>query len=59
MMYSPTQVKGGIFSSSYVQYTVKTAPQGWTVKRRYNDFFWLRDTLQKLHPGVFVKRTIS
>jgi len=50
----PEHVKGGIFSNGYVQYTIKTEPFGWAVKRRFNDFFWLRETLVKAHPGVFI-----
>lgn len=57
-LISPEHVKGGVFSSAYIQYTVKTAPFGWHVKRRFTDFFWLRDTLKKLHPGVFVRSSI-
>jgi len=49
-------MSGGIIPKSYVSYTVKTAPFGWVVKRRFNDFFWLRETLHKLHPGVFVRQ---
>ncbi len=51
--FSPEHIKNGFFFD-YVQYTIKTSPLGWAVKRRYNDFYWLRETLQKFHPGVFV-----
>jgi len=47
-------IKRGIFTAGYSQYMVKTEPLGWAVKRRFNDFFWLRNTLQKIHPGIFV-----
>jgi len=50
----PELVKGGLFSASYIQYKIKTEPLGWCVKRRYSDFFWLRSTLLKFHPGVVI-----
>ena len=48
------QTKSGLFSITHTNYLVKTLPYGWDVKRRYSDFFWLRSTLQRLHPGVMV-----
>jgi hypothetical protein len=45
-------VEGGLFSQTYVIYTVDTPSQGWSVTRRYNDFVWLRETIEKLHPGL-------
>ena len=54
IIYSPEHIKTGFFFTDYVQYTIKTSPLGCAVKRRYNDFYWLRETLEKFHPGVFV-----
>lgn len=39
---APEVVSGGLFSSSFVVYNIETIPLGWTVKRRYSDFLWLR-----------------
>lgn len=49
---SPEQVKS--FASSYVQYSVKSNPMGYDVKRRYSDFTWLRETLARRYVGVLV-----
>lgn len=35
-------------------YTVKTEPLGYTVRRRYNDFVWLRETLVGKYNGLFI-----
>jgi len=56
-LFSPEAISTGIIPKSFVCYTVKTSPFEWVVKRRFNDFFWLRETLHKLHPGVFVIKT--
>ena len=47
-------VAGGLLSSSYVLYTLRTEPLAWVVKRRFNDFFWLRGVLQAQFPGYYV-----
>ena len=36
------KVSGGMFAMDYINYKLETAPTGWTVKRRYSDFVWLR-----------------
>lgn len=33
---------------------MKTEPLGYTVRRRYNDFVWLRDTLVAKYHGLFI-----
>ena len=38
----------------HVVYTVKTEPQKYIVRRRYNDFAWLRDTLAATYEGLFI-----
>ena len=48
------KVNGGMFAVSYVNYALDTMPTGWSVKRRYSDFVWLRSRLLTLHPGYFV-----
>jgi hypothetical protein len=47
-------VSGGIFSSSFVMFTIKTVPLDWEVRRRYSDFKWLRDRLVISFPGRYV-----
>jgi hypothetical protein len=38
----------------HVVYSVKTEPLGYSVRRRYNDFAWLRETLCTGYVGLFV-----
>ena len=38
----------------HVVYTVKTEPQKFVVRRRYNDFAWLRDSLALTYEGLFI-----
>lgn len=49
---SPTTV--GTLLSKYVVYNVKSEPSGYSVRRRYNDFVWLRDMLVASYPGMFI-----
>eukprot|EP00613_Pedinella_sp_CCMP2098_P039584 CAMPEP_0171779522 /NCGR_PEP_ID=MMETSP0991-20121206/59059_1 /TAXON_ID=483369 /ORGANISM="non described non described, Strain CCMP2098" /LENGTH=439 /DNA_ID=CAMNT_0012386707 /DNA_START=36 /DNA_END=1355 /DNA_ORIENTATION=- len=44
----------GKMGSKYTSYCVTTAPQGWSVRRRYSEFAWLRSTLLQRYPGMFV-----
>jgi hypothetical protein len=37
----------------HVVYTVKTEPLGYSVRRRYNDFCWLRDSLVSRFIGLY------
>lgn len=55
---SPEKVSGGLFYNSFISYTVNTIPIGTTVKRRYNDFYWLRSTLINLFPGFVVVKLL-
>ncbi|EGR31692.1 PX domain protein [Ichthyophthirius multifiliis] len=45
---------GGIFSQSYIVYHVETEQLNWSVQRRYNDFCWLRETLEKAYPAICI-----
>ncbi|EAS01365.2 PX-SNX-like domain protein (macronuclear) [Tetrahymena thermophila SB210] len=48
-------VQGSLFSiggSNLAIYHVKTMPFNWTVKRKQNDFIWLRNILIKMYPGI-------
>ena len=51
---SPKTVNKGLFSKKYTSFKVSTSPHGIEVERRYNDFFWLRNSLQRDHPGVYI-----
>lgn len=44
----------GSMLNKYITYTVKTEPHSYIVKRRYNEFSWLRDTLLVNYPGLFI-----
>ena len=45
---------GGLFSFSYIEYTVETLPFGWSVERREQDFKKLRDYIIKKFPQFVV-----
>lgn len=47
---NPRQVNKSLFSTSYILYDISTPQLGWVVSRRYSDFIWLRECLQKLFP---------
>ena len=47
------KVKTGMFSSAE-EYTIQTLPFKYMVKRRYNDFLWLREKLVFDFPGFYV-----
>ena len=49
----PEKVKLGLFSAAYYQYSVKTAPVNYNVKRKVDDFTFLYSKLPLLNPGVF------
>ena len=40
-----------LFKTSYIQYEIETS-EGWKTSRRYNDFIWLREYLEKLYMGI-------
>ncbi|EGR34144.1 PX domain protein [Ichthyophthirius multifiliis] len=46
--------QGGLLSQSYIVYIIQTQPLDWTVSRRYNDFCWLHQTLEKAYPGISI-----
>lgn len=50
----PEVVKKGFFSSDYAVFFVMTKPNTWAVKRRFEDFVWLRNTLATLYGGHVV-----
>ncbi len=51
--------KGGLFTSTTVEYVIETQPMKWTVARKFDDALWLRDQLQRLHPAIIVIYLLS
>lgn len=51
---SPHTVDKGFFSKKYVAFKVMTNPFEFEVDRRFSDFFWLRNILQRDYPGLYV-----
>ena len=39
---------------SFVSYEVALSPMGYTVRRRYSDFVWLQDILQRRYVGILI-----
>ncbi|OMJ85222.1 hypothetical protein SteCoe_13538 [Stentor coeruleus] len=54
LVCNPELVDPGLFSSKYYQFIVNTQPANWLVKRKIEDFFWIRDMLVNDFPGVYV-----
>ena len=50
---NPKAVETSIFQSNYIIYEIITDVTQWQVERRYSDFDWLRQTLKKIHPGLY------
>ncbi|MCQ2820670.1 MAG: hypothetical protein MJ252_25675 [archaeon] len=50
----PEKIEGGIFSKSYVTYLVEAIPLGTKVRKRYSDFEWLREMMQKIYIGSVI-----
>lgn len=44
----------GFFSKKFIEYDLITPSLGWSVKRRYSDFLWLRNILTITNPGSFI-----
>ena len=51
---NPEKVNGGIFSKSFISYTVETHPFNFQTKKRYSDFLWLRNTLSLMYPNCVI-----
>ena len=51
---NPEKVAGGIFSKSFISYTVETQPFGYSTKKRYSDFLWLRKTLSLMYSNCVI-----
>lgn len=39
---------------SYIVYVITVKPLGWTVRRKFEDFEWLRNYLVKQYPYMMV-----
>ena len=42
------------YETSYVTYEIVTSPLNYIVRRRFSDFDWLRNILQKFYPRIFL-----
>lgn len=51
---SPEIINKGIFSKKYAVYKLSTHPFKYEVKRRFNDFLWLRDILVRDYPTLYI-----
>jgi hypothetical protein len=51
---NPELVDPGFLSSKYFVYFVNTLPPNWIVRRKIEEFLWLRETLLVLYPGTFI-----
>lgn len=51
---NPELVDPGFLSSKYFVFVVNTLPLNWIVKRKFEEFLWLRETLLMVFPAVFV-----
>jgi sorting nexin-7/30/sorting nexin-8 len=51
---NPEKVSGGIFSKSFISYTVETQPFNFKTKKRYSDFLWLRNTLSLMYSNCVI-----
>lgn len=47
-------INKGLFSKKYAVYKVTTHPLNYEVKRRFNDFQWLRDILVRDFPHFYI-----
>ena len=46
--------KDGLFSSSYYEFTIKNELKNIEIKRKMNDFFWLKKKLINFYPNIFI-----
>jgi hypothetical protein len=51
---SPQLRRDGFFAKKFIEYQVAVPSLGWSVKRRYNDFSWLRTALATSNPGSYI-----
>ena len=51
---NPEKVSGGIFSKSFILYTVETKPFNYRTKKRYSDFLWLKNVLSLMYSNCVI-----
>ena len=52
--YESTGLKGFFIKSIYYSFSLENIPLKLTRKRRYTDFEWLRKTIFRLYPGIYI-----
>jgi hypothetical protein len=50
----PEKKEGGFLKKAFMTYLISTYPVSYKVRRRYNDFTWLRTALQSHFPGNII-----
>ena len=51
---NPKNSEKSLLSTQYTLYDVCTESLAWIVQRRYSDFDWLRNILNKLYPRMYI-----
>ena len=46
--------KEGLFSFSYYEFTIKNELKNIEIKRKMNDFLWLKNQLKNFYPNIFI-----
>lgn len=54
LVCNPELIDPGLFSSKYYEFVVNTQPINWIVKRRIDEFIWLREVLVATYYGIYV-----
>ncbi|MCQ2819613.1 MAG: hypothetical protein MJ252_20305 [archaeon] len=54
VLRNPKTTERTLFEGAYVTYEVFTESMQWIVRRRFNDFLWLRSILVKCYPRLMV-----
>jgi sorting nexin-7/30/sorting nexin-8 len=50
----PEKVEGSLFTKSYVTYLMQTTPMGFSIRKRYSDFEWLRNVLSTIYVNCVI-----
>ena len=50
----PEKVQGSLFTKSYVTYLMQTTPLGFSIRKRYSDFEWLRNILSTIYVNCVI-----
>ncbi|MCQ2817704.1 MAG: hypothetical protein MJ252_10610 [archaeon] len=51
---NPKSNTTSLLSSNYISYEVVTSSTNWQVIRRFSDFLWLRETLKRFFPRIYI-----